>query len=170
MKIDSSTLITFTFDSLVQNIYINGILDQTTTLSSSKTLGISNYLNYYIGYNNNLNYPFYLNSVIDDIKIYNRALTASEVLQLANPVTTSVDNQISKSVGLQIYPNPATSLVSVSYNNQSVDQIEVLDAICVSVLKVSNVSEVNVSSLPKGTYFIKAKIGNKIVVEKLIVR
>ena len=60
-------------------IYVNGVLENS--LAVSKTLG-SNNGDLTIGRMNNPSYPYYVGGKIDDVRIYNCALTASEIQTL----------------------------------------------------------------------------------------
>lgn len=71
-----------TYNGSSVKIYYNGVLD--TTLSTSiATIGYSS-LPLYIGYTGGVNTEYYKGK-IDEISIYNRALSANEVMQLFAP-------------------------------------------------------------------------------------
>lgn len=65
----------------VTRIYQNGSLVQTKTGSGTPAFNNSNLK---IGGPNTATFPYYFHGAMDDLRIYNRALTDSEVLQLYN--------------------------------------------------------------------------------------
>ena len=70
--------LTVTYNTGAVNIYINGNLDKTCNGNTT----ITNNSTFYIGYNNNND--AYFKGLIDEVRIYNRALSASEVSELFN--------------------------------------------------------------------------------------
>ncbi|MEW6380156.1 MAG: LamG domain-containing protein [bacterium] len=81
------------YDGPHVNIYIDGTLNQSYT-STNETLR-SNDQNLIIGAEKEFyNGPHHFNGVIDDIRIYNRALSESEVIVLYNPPPTPAPHLI----------------------------------------------------------------------------
>jgi hypothetical protein len=75
--------LTYTYDGITAKLYINGTLVDSLTRTASFT---PNSYNVFIGRNDdpyNL-FPFWFNGVIDEIRIYNRALPPQAVTQLNN--------------------------------------------------------------------------------------
>jgi chitodextrinase len=94
----------------------------------------------------------YFNGALDDIKIYNKALTSSEISTLFNTGTTGVDdiNLADVSIG-SITPNPATNMITINHKmdvNQTVS-IRIFDMLGRQVgdKQVSN-SEMRSGSIP----------------------
>jgi len=73
----------YTYDGFTCKYYVNGVL--ITTASKSVTF-TPNSLDLYIGKNEDPNslFPYWLNGVIDEIRIYNRALPQQAITELAN--------------------------------------------------------------------------------------
>ena len=70
----------FTYDDSTANFYINGQLK----VSVVKTVPFTpNAMDLFIGKHENPPYPYYFNGVIDEIRIYNRALPANAIAQLS---------------------------------------------------------------------------------------
>jgi hypothetical protein len=71
----------YTFDGMKSRIYINGKLKKEgyATLSYA-----SNSFDLYIGRNASSQYPYYFNGAIDEVRIYDRALSANAINQLYN--------------------------------------------------------------------------------------
>jgi hypothetical protein len=71
-----------TFDGTVYKLYINGVLKSTVTPYQSLQTGISTEgitMGSAYNYSSPGLYPYWLNAYVDDICLYNRALTATEV-------------------------------------------------------------------------------------------
>jgi hypothetical protein len=74
-------IITYTYDGIYSKFCINGVLKDQKQKTDSF---VPNTYNHYIGKHQDPSYPYYFNGVIDEIRIYNRALPAGAVLQLSN--------------------------------------------------------------------------------------
>jgi len=70
-----------TYDGSSMKLYVNGILDASFQTSGSLRI---NTRNLFIGKDDHTQYPYLVNGKIDDVRIYNRALTATEVQNLYN--------------------------------------------------------------------------------------
>lgn len=120
-----------TFDSTFLKIYIDGIQVSTAFVNGTTVpIGTGNY-NVVIGANrwgNTTLYPYWLYGAVDDIKVYNRALTASEIMTTCNgkPIaidTTFIDSLlcIGKAFNLDFVTN-------LTFNSNNVFTAELSDA------------------------------------------
>jgi hypothetical protein len=129
------TNIIYSYDGQNLKMYVDGVLFGTTNQSGSLT---NNNNPMYIGCSNATNNcpqlsAFYAGK-IDDIGIWNRALTQQEITQLFNQnqcitnitVTDtliinvgqlSYTNPVTYANNITIYPNPANTQVNISFNN-----------------------------------------------------
>ncbi|WP_276134396.1 LamG-like jellyroll fold domain-containing protein [Polluticoccus soli] len=110
-----------TFDGTAFRIYVNGDLrviapPQVPVPIGTSTDGLS------IGANifgNASQYPYWFKGVMDDLRIYNRVLTASEIANYCNPVgdggtdTTASVIGIEQNISVAIAPNPNSGNFSV---------------------------------------------------------
>ncbi len=71
--------VAFTYDGLAAKLYINGVLKGTQQRMVNFT---DNSNDVYIGKTENPTYPYYFKGIIDELRIYNRALTADEIKYL----------------------------------------------------------------------------------------
>jgi len=71
--------VAFTYDGLTAKLYINGVLKGTQQKMVNFT---DNTNDVYIGKTENPTYPYYFNGIIDEVRIYNRALTADAIKHL----------------------------------------------------------------------------------------
>jgi len=111
------------------SIYINGTIENSNT-----NLNLQGIINLYFGVRSDL--FAYFNGKLDDIGIWNRALTPSEVTQLYNQnqcftnitVTDtliinvgqlSYTNPITYANNITIAPNPASTQININFNNIS---------------------------------------------------
>lgn len=69
----------YTYENGVSKYYINGVLTHTRTQLTSFT---ANNQELYIGKHGDPLYPYYFNGLIDEIRIYNRAVCLGEVKEL----------------------------------------------------------------------------------------
>ena len=77
------------------------------------------------------------------------------------------DNKIE---GLNIYPNPATDIVTISSNNNGVKSVQLFDLTGKKVMSVETENTINVSGLTKGMYIIKITEAGKSATSKLIIK
>jgi hypothetical protein len=73
--------VALTYDGNTTKMYIDGQLKDSKTRSGPFT---PNAYDVYLGKSNSSIYPYYLNGVIDEIRIYNRALCSGAIQQLSN--------------------------------------------------------------------------------------
>jgi hypothetical protein len=115
-------------------LYINGVLQSTSQSSTLCNINTINDINMVFGSSRLFNPVQYFNGKIDDIGIWNRALTQEEITQLFNQnqcitnitVTDtliinvgqlSYTNPVTYANNITIYPNPANTQVNISFNN-----------------------------------------------------
>ena len=92
INLNQWTFITVSIDSLTMKIYINGTLENTVLQNNNNSFG-TNTDPLYIGKHDYNNAPYYFNGKIDDIGIWNRALTQAEITDLYNGCQLSVNAQ-----------------------------------------------------------------------------
>ncbi|WP_213190589.1 LamG-like jellyroll fold domain-containing protein [Cloacibacterium caeni] len=122
-------------------IYINGVIKGTSPKPLINTTLTSFRINAFAG-------------AIDDLKIYDRALKSTQILNLYqnNTLSASENNRMAKST-ISIYPNPAKNVVFVKSEKQ-ITKIELYD-FSGKKLKESTSKEMNISSLQRGNYLIR---------------
>ena len=118
----------------INKLYINGVyISSSTSQSTLQGLGFGNYLRF--GNGDDLDLPIEgFNGKLDDIGIWNRALSQQEITQLYNQnqcmtnitVTDtlvinvgqlSYTNPIYYANNITLYPNPANTQVNISFTN-----------------------------------------------------
>ncbi len=88
IDLNNWTFITATLNGLNSKFYINGVLENTVTLSTNNNIGVNTEDLFFGKMSYPPNYPYWLNGIADDIAIYNRALSDSEIAQLYTPAPT----------------------------------------------------------------------------------
>lgn len=185
--------VALTYDGTVMKTYIDGILQKQTMVSISIKVG--SHLK--IGNDDEAGQTsrnFY--GSIDDVRIYDRALSATEILQLNNEtacdqtsserdilviktVVTNIDNT-SYQNHIRVYPNPVTdNQLTIDYGNYALlngYKVHVTNSIGVKVFEnfvTQAKSEIDLSSWTgSGIYFLSLTDdkGNVLQVRKIILQ
>jgi len=137
----------FTYDGTNAKIYKNGTFLGTTT-KSWNTLNNSDAFDLGVGVGGEL----WFDGAIDDLQIYNYALTDSQVANLHSAQTLAV-NDVSTKNQIQVYPNPVKDVLNIK-SESAIQQVEIF-SVDGKKLKETNQNRIDVSQLPKGVYFIK---------------
>lgn len=108
----------------------------------------------------------YLSSSQDSISVYHLAFGDSSLLSVNL-------NELKNRLNFEIYPNPISTYLKIK-SNESIEQIEVYNLLGEKVKQYRFLAlgerALNLQELENGLYFIKAKVGEVWVTEKLIKR
>ena len=155
--------VVITYNDSEWKIYVNDTLKNTTlTTTPGASMGTSTD-SVSIGYNifgAAGGFPCPLNGDIDDISIYNRVLSDSDIA-----VYTTAVPQLSVEPQISIYPNPVTKQLNVS-STDKITKIAVSNVLGQMVFTNSyntHDAAVDLSALPSGVYFVKV---NDTIVKK----
>jgi len=104
---------------------------------------------------------------IDEVRLYESALTGQQILNLYNNGTISGVNQLNTDMAIGIYPNPVSEFLEISCD-EPIETAEVYNVIGEQVIFVKDqITKLNVATLANGLYTIQLKtIGGKTVVKK----
>lgn len=147
-----------TFDGVTARIYRNGTQVASGNKASWNTLAGSFILGGTTG-----------EMYIDDLKIYNRAISATEVSNLytSNSILATTSFQ-SNSLKATIYPNPTSNDFTIEMENE-VKLVGIYSLIGQKVLSATT-KTVNVSGLSKGVYMVRIEDSNNAIsTQKLII-
>jgi len=156
-------------------LYINGTAVGTNNNITIKPTNLGNTTQNYIGRSQFSGDP-YFNGLIDDFRIYGRALSSTEVSSLTNgamksakfiPAVESVD----QSSDISLYPNPVTSTLIISTANMKVAKIEIYNTsgtLVFSKIFDSNQMLIDMSGVPSGIYIIRINDGEKLILKKIV--
>ena len=143
------------FQSGVAKIYVNGILKGEISRPSLNT-------------NNTFFKIGNFNGFVDDLKIYDRAISATEVTNLYNTGTTLSSSSFSQNnLEVGLYPNPVNDILNID-TKEEILSVEVFALQGQKVLS-SKENKINVSELPAGIYLVRIQdVNNNIATKKII--
>lgn len=158
----------FTYEQLTNTvkIYLDGEFKTSGTFSS---LGTSEfvtalYLGSLFGGTTQRYFGF-----VDDLKIYNYALTDADITSLYTNNALSSQNFSQNNLEVALYPNPVNDLLNIE-TALELQSVEIYNLQGQKV-KSSNQNQINVSDLAAGIYMVRIQdIENKIATKKIIVK
>ena len=154
-----------TYDGTTAKIYKDGTLLSSAALTWN-TVNNSNFFK--LGVAETGNTTFWIGA-FDDLKIYNYALTQTEVSNLYSNNTLSSENFNLNNLEVSIYPNPTNDVLNIE-TASDLKSIEIYNIQGQKVLS-SNQKQINVSTLPSGIYMIRIQDAeNAIVTKKVIIK
>ena len=169
----------FTYNNGVATCYKNNVLEENIS-GQSGTIG-ANTEDMLIGMANwsNANAsPF--NGVLDDIRIYNRALQPCDVDSLYNltdPITTGISS-LSVGKGIKVFPNPASGQTTIKYElaSNSPVVIELYDLLGNKVNSILNTNQqsgsyqltIDMGDLNSGIYLLKSSLNGTTYTERIV--
>ena len=140
------------YDGSNIKIYLNGILKATQIFNQSMNISNNNII---IGIWDNQALPVIKNRQIDDIGIWNRALTQTEITALYTGVLSS--ETFTKESSFQLYPNPANDYMQFK-STEMVEKISIYKALGQLVQENKTHSmegAIAIEHLAQGSYFVK---------------
>uniref|UniRef100_UPI004049C03A LamG-like jellyroll fold domain-containing protein n=1 Tax=Flavobacterium sp. TaxID=239 RepID=UPI004049C03A len=145
----------------VASVYIDGSLISTGSRSTWNTTNSV----FYLGRNASLSTTFF--GLIDDLKIYNYALSDAEVANLYTNNTLTSQNFNQNNLEVALYPNPANDVLNIetALELQSVEIYNIQG----QKVKSANQKQINVSDLASGMYMVRIQdADNGIATKKFI--
>lgn len=144
------------FDNDSLWFYTNGTLEGEIYKGFMSTFSSS--LPVLLGNSGNLANNRFFNGGMDDIRIYNRVLTAEEVVILfneENPLTASLKENSKVTSDLNVYPNPSTSTITIQVNNPT--NVSIMNSIGQEIENrtITSTQTIDISRLETGIYFVK---------------
>jgi hypothetical protein len=112
----------------------------------------------------------YFQGLIDDVRIYNKALDEAEVATVNNSVPTN-NGSIIPINNTKVYPIPANDELTVELNNSEISIISIFDSKGRMIKRYNNVKgkyQLNVSNLQKGVYYLHITSGSGTSTQKII--
>jgi hypothetical protein len=101
------------------------------------------------------------NGFIDEVMIYDQALTKEEIEIAMNNVTAN--HQLKNEIEGNVYPSIIKDVLRIK-NSEIINSVEIIDVAGKTILSTSIKSDIDVSRLNKGIYFVKinGKSGSRI--------
>jgi len=143
-----------------------------------------------------ISYPYWFNGILDDLELYNRVLSDSEIERygaLPSPIsdpsallahdssilfipgssTLSVQKNIAQQQSVKIFPNPVKSALNIKMGRQlneltSAEIINQLGQVVKRSEIVSQQQQIPVDDLPSGVYFIHIQDNAGTITEKFV--
>lgn len=143
-------------------IYIDGV----SLISDSKPTWNTNNSVFRLGFTENSNPSTFS---IDDLKIYNYALSQTEVTNLFTNNTLTSENFNASNVDVKLYPNPAQNVLNI----ETTVEIKTIEMFTIHGQKVleTNQNQIDVSILTSGMYLVKIQdIHNQTTTKKVIIK
>ncbi len=157
-------LLTTTRENGEAKMYINGVLDNSTTYSFiptnqnfSLTIGMSN-----------ANVQSF-NGKLDELLIYNYALTTGQIDSLYHLQSYSINNYDLNNT-IRIYPNPTTEKLTIETSLNTKQSVEITNLLG-ETLYISTINKkktIDFSSYPKGIYILKLNTDKGTIVRKFV--
>ena len=167
------THVAVTLSTSGASMYVNGVLAASSTAITISPLDFKPILNY-IG-RSQFSDPLFSGN-IDDFRLYNYALSATEVAQLSTGLPNAVKDVNYKN-DLSLWPVPANNVLHVSSNstdNNNITKLAVFNMdgrlVMSKEVKYTNDTELNVSGLPSGMYMLKMTNNNQTSVNRFLVK
>ncbi len=135
------------------SFYVDNVLDTQTTSANVSTANVDNTAHLKIGVDRTM--VDYFKGTMDDIKIYNKALTTCDIdslFNLPNPLSTKITESKIDLVST-IYPNPATSNIRIDGLAKG-NFVELLD-LTGRVILTTKESQIDISNFNNGLYFLR---------------
>lgn len=152
----------YTYDGVNVKVYKNGVLLGSTP----KNLNTAVYDIFSLG--RGLDYSSIFSGAIDDLKIYNYAVSDTEVSNLYNYNSLATED-FSSNNSIKLYPNPANAILNI----ETALEIQSVEIYTIQGQKVvsSTEKQINVSHLASGIYLVKTlDSNNKISTNKIIIQ
>ncbi|MCG8581281.1 MAG: T9SS type A sorting domain-containing protein [Bacteroidales bacterium] len=112
----------------------------------------------------------FFNGIIDDVQIYNKALSSTEVSELYNQLATS-NGSIIPLNNIKVYPIPAFNELTIELTKSEVSTISLFDSkgrMIKRYNKATSKYQLNVSDLNKGVYYIHIASESGVSTQKFI--
>lgn len=159
-----------TFDGTTIKVYLNGVLkDSITTAGNPITANNDSLIIGMATWNATFPYPF--KGIIDDIRLYNRPLTYTEITTY-DTSTLAVPQTINNSTAsMVIYPNPATQDLYINLNgsiNGTLSLSDELGHILSKKTITTSTEKLDISALPPGIYFVRVSNDEVIITGKFL--
>jgi hypothetical protein len=132
LNINTNYHVVYTKSNNIAYIYINGVLENSISTNNTLALPSGSFIEFGSGFIETANYSF--NGTLDDIGIWNRALSQQEITNLynANQCITNItvtdtliinvgqlsfNDPVTWANNITIAPNPASTQININFNN-----------------------------------------------------
>jgi len=156
-------------------LYVNGTVVATNTGITIRPSDLGSTTLNYIGRSQFSSDP-YFNGLIDDFRIYRRALSSAEVSSLTNGAMKSAKfisdvESVDQSSGISLYPNPVTNTLIITAAGMKAAKVELYNtsgAMVFAKFFDGNQMQIDMSGVPSGIYIIRLNDGEKLILKKVV--
>ena len=158
-------LLVGTYDGTTIKLYADGVLQGSVT--NTFTLAVNSYFK--IGWDDLSGYYRYFSGKIDDICIYNRAITAQEVSFMFTQTTITTGNSVLSNENVTVSFDQSSNTITVNgiEDNAKISVINMSGKI-VSIQHLSE-NQLNMNNVSKGVYLIKIETSKETMIRKIII-
>ena len=166
LPLDTWTHVVMVHDGTNNDIYFNGIL--AATKERAGTLASGNTDSLTIG-RESTKWGNYFKGRFDDIRIYNRALTAEEIGALhedesADPSSIALDPVHT----VQVYPNPTNGFINIkNAENSQVSVYDISGRLVLTYENTTSLGTIDLSNYNGGIYFVKIIKDNATITRRI---
>lgn len=167
------THVAVTLSSTAARMYVNGVLAVESSTVNISPLDFKPILNY-IGRSQFADPLF--NGYIDDFRVYNYALSATEVGQIAGVISEDKSG-VNYNKNLSVYPVPANDMMHVSFSSQGNNNLSTLSVfnmdgrqVLSKEIQYSNETDLSVSAIPAGIYMLRVTNSDETMTRKLVIK
>ncbi len=151
-------------------LFINDTLGGTIIVSLANVNNIPMYIGARPYWSGVSGVAFFYHGIIDDVNVYDKELSKSEIDSLFNDgiVSTKIENKIADS-DIKIYPNPSNGNLFLSCSN-FINEVVVTDILGKEILTIKpNSKNLNLQINNLGIYFINVRTNKGNTTKKIIV-
>ncbi len=175
LSVGKWTHLTVTLGKTGTKIYVNGALASESSDITISPMDFKPIFNY-IGRSQYVSDPLY-NGHIDDFRIYNYALSANEVAQIADVLPNHINDVKSDAHSMELWPSPAEDILHVNYTTEELygqTTLSVYDMtgkfVKTKEIQRPDEMKLSVSDLPSGMYMLKLTDRKNTLIGKFVVR
>lgn len=153
------------YNGTTSKIYKDGVLLSTINIAITPTTNNSDIFK--LGLLNGFTSQ-YFDGAIDDLKIYNYALSDAEVANLFTNNTLTSQNFNQNSLEASLYPNPVQDMLNIVMSSD-IQNVEIYTLQGQKVMQ-SNQKQINISDLASGIYMIKIQDAENAIATKKFIK
>lgn len=162
--------IIYVFDGVNAKMFVNGILRYTTVAKT--TIGV-NVQDVFLGRHDDLTYPYWFNGVMDEVRIYNRALNVPEIDSIcskSNP-QLAIREVKNEDMLLPVLSNPINNQLILGLEDRNMGGLlTIWDLSGRKLIQVAQLHEKNVSveNLAAGIYLVTYQLEDTLMRVKVL--
>ena len=153
-------------------LFVNGVKTDSTRLASFATINAGTQNPLIIGAQYDGSYSRLFMGTIDDVRIYNRALSYTEIAALYTEEDFATSTSEITTNGFAIYPNPAKDILTVDLASLQNSLIKIYSLSGQLLLIKENASgnvQMDISGLSSGIYFTEVISGGAVSRKKIVI-